>query len=310
MLIIFQTNQLCLRGTSVAVYDYALNAKALLGHEVIIASCKNNNMDALPKFQKQFEVFLYDHPSEIDKLASDRGADFMYMIKSGRRDGIESKVCKNLVHAVFLDHDPHGHRYAYVSEWLARAAGWAHYVPHIVEPLPYLGHLRQELGIPENALVFGRHGGNDTFDLPFVKQSVVDIAKSNPEIYFLFLNTDKFCTVLKNVIHLKGTSSLVVKSKFIHTCDAMLHGRGRGETFGLSVGEFSTANKPVLTWSGSPEKAHIEVLGDKGLYYRDGDSLKTLIKGFSKDTHTNWDCYSERFSPNRVMEQFERVYLN
>jgi hypothetical protein len=47
-------------------------------------------------------------------------------------------------------------------------------VPHIVS-LPELSEdLRAELGIPEDAVVFGRHGGVGTFSLDFVQASVRD----------------------------------------------------------------------------------------------------------------------------------------
>ena len=37
------------------------------------------------------------------------------------------------------------------------------------------------------------------------------------------------------------------KEAFYRTCDAMLHARRDGETFGLAVAEFSVRNKPVIT---------------------------------------------------------------
>ena len=32
--------------------------------------------------------------------------------------------------------------------------------------------MREELSIPKDALVFGRNGGWETFDLPFVKKAI------------------------------------------------------------------------------------------------------------------------------------------
>ena len=44
-----------------------------------------------------------------------------------------------------------------------------------------------------------------------------------------------------------------------------------GETFGLAIAEFSVHNKPVLTSSVhiSDGRAHLDILGKKGLYYKD-----------------------------------------
>lgn len=308
--IAFHSNQIGLRGTEVALYDYAYYNREILKNESIIVSNKNSNLDALKKFESQFEVFLYDSPEEIDKIVTDNNVDIFYAQKAGEKDNIFSTKCKNVVHAVFPNHQPHGDAYAHISKWLAGALNWPHYVPYIVKKLDYHGDLREKLGIPENAIVFGRHGGLDTFDIPFVKEIVVRIAEIRPDIYFLFLNTDVFTRGLKNIIHLQGTSSEVVKSKFIHTCDAMLHARGRGETFGLAVAEFSIANKPVITWSGSPEKCHTDILGDKGLYYYNPQDLVNILLNFSPDNTKDWDAYSKDFNPEAIMAKFKQVFID
>lgn len=310
MRIIFHTNQLCFRGTSTALYDYAYYARELQGHDVLVMANQSNTLEALPKFEKQFEVVLYQNKSEITDLAHKHGADVFYKITDGQEDGITAAGCRNIIHAVFLSRQPHGDRYAYVSEWLAGAAKWPYFVPHIVPKMPKLGDLREELGIPEDATVFGRHGGLDSFDLQFVKNTIVSVAQSNPNVYFLFMNTNKFVQGLKNVIFLKGTSSLVLKSKFIHSCDAMLHARERGETFGLAIADFSSANKPVLTWEGSRERAHIEVLGNTGFYYKNQADLEEMLHFFKVSKTRNWDCYTEKFSPENVMKQFQEVFLD
>jgi len=54
----------------------------------------------------------------------------------------------------------------------------------------------------------------------------------------------------------------------------MLHGRMRGETFGLSCLEFAMLGKPVLTYGGSPERAHLEILGDSAVPYQNAKELR------------------------------------
>ena len=51
---------------------------------------------------------------------------------------------------------------------------------------------REKLNIPDNAVVFGRHGGTDTFDIPFVKSIISKIVREFPNIYFIFVNTPSF----------------------------------------------------------------------------------------------------------------------
>ncbi len=102
------------------------------------------------------------------------------------------------------------------------------------------------INIPENAVVFGRHGGKGQFDIRFVQEIIYNIAKSNPTIYFIFVNTYTFCETLPNIIHLDTIIDTNSKRKFINTCDAMIWGRIEGETFGLEIAEFSICNKPVI----------------------------------------------------------------
>jgi len=66
----------------------------------------------------------------------------------------------------------------------------------------------------------------------------------------------------------------------------------------------------VLTWSGSYGRAHIEHLGDRGIYYDDYAGLLALLRTFAPNPHQNYDVFSERFSPERVMDQFRSVFID
>jgi glycosyltransferase involved in cell wall biosynthesis len=183
------------------------------------------------------------------------------------------------------------------------------FVPHIVEPPQTVVHMRQQLGIPSGALVFGRYGGAETFDLKFAHDVVQRIAESMPERYFLFMNTDQFCAPRHNIIFLEGAADASEKEKFINTCDAMVHARESGETFGLAIAEFAVRQRPVLTWTGSHERSHIDLLGSTGLYYNDEADLERLLRTFVPDPKRNWDVYGAHFNPHTVMEQFRSVFL-
>ena len=49
-----------------------------------------------------------------------------------------------------------------------------------------------DLGLPSDAVVVGRYGGKDTFDLDFVKDAVIESLEKRSNLYYLFLNTPKF----------------------------------------------------------------------------------------------------------------------
>ena len=237
------------------------------------------------------------------------------MQKAGSRsDNKISKVCKNAIHVVFPEFEPHGEVYACISEWLSKLNPQLRlpYVPYIAHLPDTKETLHDELGLKPNTIIFGRHGGADSFDIIFAQEAVIEIAKQKKDWYFLFLNTIKFCD-LPNVIFLPATADMLYKTKFINTCDIMIHARHRGETFGLACAEFSIKNKPVITWNGSFERSHIEILGTKGLYYNTKEELIRLILEcgikINDIRSKNWDAYSEKFNPTAVMNMFNNVFI-
>lgn len=101
------------------------------------------------------------------------------------------------------------------------------------------------------------------------------------------------------------------KMRFINTSDGMIHARGIGESFGLACGEFSIKNKPVMTYALSPQRSHIEILGDKALLYKGPKDLERMLLAFDQKVQhqQNWDAYSEHFLPAPVMKKFQKVFL-
>lgn len=315
MKIAFHDNSLSLRGTTVALYDYAYYTRKYLGNESIILYNKKhpaNSEDVFLKFSKEFKVFGYDNPSEIDDILLREKCDYFFTEKGGKFDGIVSNVCKNLVHAITVcnENDIHGDIFAMGSKWLSKIIDYKiPYVPYMVD-LPNINDdMRTELGIPVDGFVVGRNGGWETFDINWAKESVIESLNDRSDIWYVFQFTQPFIDH-ERVIYLPGTSDLNEKVKFINTCDVMLHARTGGESFGLSCGEFSIRNKPVITWLGSPEKNHIDILGDKGFYYNNKQELLSILLGISKLDINNkdWNCYKD-YSPKKVIEKFKEIYL-
>ena len=146
MKIAFQSNTICHRGTTVAILDYAKYNEEILGNESIIVYPLNfsdsgvsldslTQKDVLEEVSRQFPVFGYSSLAELDKIVIDNNVDATYFIKGGFNDGVLTTKSKNLVHAVFQANQPHGDRYAYISEWLSNhvSDGKIDYVPHIVD---------------------------------------------------------------------------------------------------------------------------------------------------------------------------------
>jgi hypothetical protein len=172
---------------------------------------------------------------------------------------------------------------------------------------------REYLSIPKDAIVFGYYGGPISFNIEFARKAVIDVATKNKNIYFMFMNSEKFCE-LDNVIFLDSTTDIQNKIGFINTCDACIHGRNGGESFGLTLGEFSTKNKPIITTTYCTEhlcdEAHIDVLGEKAIIYENYEELVDILENFKDivDPNIDWNCYRE-YSPEIVMDKFSDVFL-
>jgi hypothetical protein len=324
----FHSYQLGERGTEVCLYKYAKYNQEILGNESVIISTSSRPTTSLDLFKKEFDVVLYPEiwqndrkndrlRNSLERICSEKGLSHFYAIKGGDSDGIMPNNSIGLAHCVFQVNEPHGHKYAGICEYVSRKfAGQHPFVDHIVEnDFQDSGDLRKELGIPKDALVIGRHGGKDTFNIHFAHSAVID-ALERDDIYFLFLNTDAFYHH-ERIIHLPYTFDFEQKAKFINTCDAMIHARRDGETFGLSVGEFSVRNKAVITCnslnpSHGYDTAHLEFLGDKGIYYQNQETLREILVNMNTRSlrSGDWDAYSERFSPKSVMKQFNNIFLS
>jgi hypothetical protein len=313
----FHSNAMTLRGTEIALYDYAFFNQTILGNQSIIyynPKVSINDVNVISKFKQQFELIPYENFKTLDHLANSKKIDAMYLIKSGERDERILNEVPCLIHAVFPQppREMHGHVYAFVSEWLSKEHSnfKTPYVPHITTLPNVQSNLRNVLNIPGNALVLGCHGGHDSFNIEFAKNIVLKTLKMRSDLFFLFLNIAPFGDH-ERLIFLKGNSSLDYKNQFINTCDAMLHARNIGESFGLACAEFSIRNKPIITYALSPQRSHLEILGSKAITYLNSRQLQEIIlhmeSGWIKNH--NWDCYSKKFAPETVMKKFESVFL-
>jgi len=307
----FHSNQLCERGTEIALYDYAYYNEKIYNNKSIIFYNKNNmsnSINVIKKFTDRFTCYAYDKFSDIENIIIDEKIDYLYNIKYGKKDDQFVKNCKNLVHCVFTV-EPHGEKCAAISKFLAnKYNNIVDYVPHMINIPKHNDNMRNTLNIPDNVIVIGRYGGYHQFDIDMVHNVIKQILDAKKDIYFLFVNTCEFYQHPR-IIYLNCIIDLNEKVKFINTCDAMIHGRSDGETFGLAVGEFSTLNKPIITTL-SGDSAHIDILGDKALIFNNENELIDIFKNIrtiigSKD---NWNAY-QNYTPEKVMDRFMKVFL-
>ena len=310
----------CVRGTSTALYDYANYSESILQCESIFVVPKssikeNKNVDiALKKFQKRFKIFYYDDMLDLDNILEKEDCDMLYVIKYGSNDGVYSSKIKTCVHCVFDMSQNHGDVYAGVSEQIALKFGNNNlYVPHmVIEPFQNKENLREELGIPLESKVFGYHGGSDSFNIQFAINAVKKASRLFSDVYFLFVNIPRFDNNNPKIIFLKKIVEIEDKAKFINTCDCCLEAQSLGQSFGLSLSDFSVNNKPIITYGGIVLNDNYKrILGDKANYYYEEEDLIEILKEFNKEDYKNKDlnCYKE-YSPEKVMKIFKDIFLS
>jgi hypothetical protein len=316
MKIAFLSNKLTLRGTEVSLYDYAdCNELILKNQSVVITrdiqkhpEFKDIHQQAYDKFNARFPVFYYETNADIDAIVEREKIDVLFIEKAGGNEGLMSSKCKNLIHCVFTTTEPHGDLYTCLSDFINQICGTnVPVINYMVRVHPTTRDFRDELGIPRNAIVFGTYSGADCFDIDYIRHAVQVIGHdpSFSNIYFLFLNIDPFGQPSNRILFLPGTANMEFKRMFINTCDAMLYGRNGGETFGLSCGEFSLCDKPVIGRSNEHSKAHLLILGEdmiKHSNYQELYEILTTWPKWNKDVSKNG---YKRFTPENVMKEFQ-----
>jgi hypothetical protein len=330
----FFNNQIDERATWQA-YLYAKYMKVFLGHTPVILYPATPYANSFPRpklsrrlrhrlpwakvkkpgFDQKMADRIKRDGVQVDEIQLDADLghlDALHHIKSGENDGFFPRGTRYWVHAVSNASQPHGDRYMAVSQWLGRRDG-ASFVPHIVEVADDPQDMRRELSIPMDAVVFGRFGGRETFDIPWVWEVIQDAVARFKNVYFLFANTEtklhhdhviSLPTIYDNQVSLE-----VQKRRFINTCDAMLHARTCGETFGIACGEFALCGKPVLTYAQSPALSHIELLGHP-LRYNDPKELTSWIeRGASGDLPREDGGAYRNCTPEKVMSIFDQRFI-
>ena len=312
------------RGTEIAAYDYAKYNEDIL-HNTSYIICFTEfaqkqigfplERASYDKFKSRFEIIEINDIIDMQNVIKNYKLDIFYTLTHGAVDiyQFNNKTIwgsrKTMKHCVFDTRNPEGDLYLSISSQLNHNFHTnIPVLPHIVD-LPNINeNLRDELHLPADAIVIGRHGGYDQFDLAIacnaIKQFLLNTANNN--VYFLFMNTNLFYNHPR-IIYLEKSVDLFYKTKFINTCDAMIHARRDGETFGLAIAEFSIRNKPVITCP-CGDLEHILILKDKAITYNNMNELIDIFSNIKQiiTKHDDWNCYRE-YAPELVMSQFNKL---
>lgn len=325
--IAFNLNNLSFRGTTTAIIDYCKYNQILLNNKSIICYPKhimnnNNNEKDFNKinnivefFHNNYDVIEYDSKETLLRQLKQYNCEYIYYLKAGLIDNDFLHGIKNLIHCVFNHYQPHGHKYVYISEWLRDYSvppamkNTFDYVPHIVTMPVNSSKSYKDLYNLHDKYVIGRHGGYKEFDVEFVKEFVIYQLNNNSNITFLFVNTEPFYEH-KNIIYLDSFFGNQEKTDYIKSCDMMIQARQRGESFGLALCEGLFHDIPVLSYGGGIDKHNNFLLESHDLiYYSYNDLMEKFNKHFKLKNKNYYENIVKQFSPELVMEKFDRVFL-
>lgn len=169
-------------------------------------------------------------------------------------------------------------RYLCISPYLQRLVAPAlpgrsvetFYIPSEHPPKESQGwgqELRARLGVPAEAIVFGRIGRPDDgiFD-PIGLLAFEQVVKKYPHVYYLIVTPPPAARLLvaersiPHVVFFEGSGAEKDVWSFHFAIDVMAHFRKDGETQGVNITESMLAGRPIVTHKSPIWNAHIEYL--------------------------------------------------
>jgi len=290
----FFDNGVGFRGTTRAIIEYAKIAQSIQKDiEPIFYFNKKLKTNDLRICRQMINSGIEVKPIDSREQLINEEIDLLYHVSSSDINGtkwLADLKYKTLLHQVgYQDPDQmNPDLFAYTSYWQSYyfTASKSLVLPYIVnapsDKEPTKKDARAKLNIPEEYIVLMRHGGFDTWNLPFASKAIVDMLKIRKDIVYIFLNTPKFVEH-ENAIFYEGTDSNDIITTLISASDAMIHARWEGETFGLACSEFLIRKKPIITWAGSRERNQILMADNSVITYNTYIDLLHLLGNISKD---------------------------
>ena len=201
----------------------------------------------------------------------------------------------------------------YVSkhvQWMAGKQGEENHfvVRNPIEAPHSTENLREELGIPKDAFVFGRIGRDDEniYD-PINIKAYAKIANSNS--YFVIVNPSRSSRAdierlnITSARIIERTTSEVRLSQFYNTIDVLAHARLDGECNSAAIFEAAAHRKPVISHYGTTFNGHMETIQNSGFVVLrdDVNEYARIMKSFI-DGVIDYEALSQK-----AYEQWEKV---
>ena len=271
--------------------------KEILGEEKML--CYDSHLTLLNIIQDKKPFILHRYSAGIPEFP------FVREIKEHTKHFVSTSVFGNQDDTIEIS------KVIYVSkhvQWMADKVGNPekgiffpdHHVVRNPIEAPYSSEdLREELGIPKDAFVFGRIGRDDEsiYD-PINIEAYSKIANSNT--YFVIVNPSRSSRTdierfnITSAKYIERTTSEVRLSKFYNTIDVLAHARKDGECNPANVFEAAAHRKPVISHYGQVFNGHMETIQNSGFVVLPGDvdEYARIMKAFV-DKEVNYQALSD-----------------
>lgn len=194
-------------------------------------------------------------------------------------------------------------------------------IPIPANPPSSSKNLREELGIPKDAVVAGFHqraDDNISSEIPLLAFSRM----KNPGWHFAIMGGgDSYKKQvremgLENVHFVQHSGDAKRISEFLNTLDIFAHGRKDGETFGTVFAEAMMHGKPCLShYSAKGANAQPETMGPGGLFAHNLDEYTEKLKLLYTDSEVRKELgergkefAEEEYSVEKCAEKLAKVY--
>ena len=214
----------------------------------------------------------------------------------------------------------------YVSkhvQWMAGKQGTEnhHVVRNPIETPHSTENLREELGIPKDAFVFGRIGRDDENIYENINiRAFAEVERDN--VYFVLVAPSNKCRNdierfgIKNVRYIEATSDEVRLSKFYNTIDCQAHARKDGECNSAAHAEGFAHRVPLISHYGEVFNGHLETTSAGGFVVLSGDVdeyariMKAFIDGVVDYEALSQAAYNQwcKVTPEKMSEAQLNIY--
>jgi hypothetical protein len=307
---------------TIAVCHYAkYNEDLLKNHSILLCFKQTPTPMKVMELKQRFQVIEINRIEEITQVIERWNLSFFYTLLYGCQDvrfPFDNKMlwgtCKTIKHCMYDTRYPDSDICISTSDRLNQKLLTNRLVIPLIDTQttedPKV-NLRDELHIPHNATVFGRYGSYTEFNITFAHEAIKEHLDTNEDDYFLFLHTERFYEHPR-ILYLELNKGQTIDEsyliKFVHTCNALIHARKMGETFGNVLDDFSSRNKPILTCPCGNMK-QLKRFGDKLLLYRSKEELVHLFKNLKTFQSLKTDWRTDRlYSPEDVMPLFKTLF--